>query len=94
MPGLLSFWNLTGSVLRDQRCLTYVEQVVDAHLEELLIRMKGSSSTGVARKLVVISIAASDGKFLRAEPQVVVFEFEGPILGEGMFNTNTEKKTV
>jgi hypothetical protein len=39
-------------------------------------------------------IARSEGKFLRTVLQIIVFEFDGPVVGERMFNTNTEEKTI
>src|SRR3954447_25133457 len=91
MPGL-SLPNDTRrkSVFRDQRCLTHVEQVVYADLEEMLVRMIGERTVGIAATIIAVSL----GKCLRTVPDKIVFHLDGPILGEGMFNTKTEQKTI
>ena len=81
------------SVFCDERRSGHVEQVVGADFEDLLIRMNGCGTGGKAGGNSII-IAGSEGKFLRTVLQIIVFEFDGPVVGDCMFNTNTEEKTI
>src|SRR5450759_2611107 len=83
------------SVFRDERRSRHVEQVVGADFEDLLVRMNGSGTVGEAGGGTTKTMrAASEGKFLRTVLQIIVFEFDGPVVGDRMFNANTEEKTI
>src|SRR5882724_3840537 len=64
------------SVVRDEWRLTHVEQVVDADFEDLLVRTVGLAAVGEAIRAGSKIITSDEGKFLRTEPQVIVFRLD------------------
>src|SRR5947208_13002414 len=90
MPGLLSFWKLTGSVFRDDWRLSHVEQVVDAKFEHVLVRMKGGGTVRVAAAV----FTGGERKLLGAKPQVIIFGFNGPVVRKSVLDTETEQQAI
>jgi hypothetical protein len=90
MPGLLSFWKLTGSVFRDERRLSHVEQVVDAKFEHVLVRMMALGTVSVA----VAAFTGRERKLLGAKPQVIVFGLDGPVVRKSVLDTETEQEAI
>ena len=92
--GALMAGDVAGrSVLREQGAPTEVEQgSLRLIFEDMLVRLEAGGATDASGNTVII--AGNEGKLLRTEFQIVVFELDRPILGQRMFDADTDKKTI